>query len=307
MQASRCGASELTSAGRRCSGSTGRWWNVASLSDRGPARPVLTLGPRPVTRSSDRRMRRLAAVGPNARTCVIEADGTRAMMEIPARRRTISSTTALRSLRHTAGPGPTAPRGPELAPGAQISIWVKPSRSALLQASLIASKCGSPASIRRRVAHPALRPSRSPQGRAASRPTGSTAASNPSTAAPPSARPQARSSGRHHPVEDRLAVLVLADLQEGRVLGRLDEVAFGVDQEQPHLAALAAGPPRSSTPVARLVHAAQLLVDVARTSGSVLPTISATSSIVGAFMIEVFSASRRDRRSPLQPGDASSG
>ena len=46
-----------------------------------------------------------------------------------------------------------------------------------------------------------------------------------------------RGLGPHHPVEDRLAVLVLADLQERRVVGRLDEVALRVDQEQPHLPA----------------------------------------------------------------------
>ena len=38
----------------------------------------------------------------------------------------------------------------------------------------------------------------------------------------------------HRPVEDRLAVFVLADLEEGRLLPALDEVAGGVDHEEPH-------------------------------------------------------------------------
>jgi uncharacterized protein len=41
-----------------------------------------------------------------------------------------------------------------------------------------------------------------------------------------------------HPVEDRLAVLGLADLQERRLARRLDEVAGGIDLEQPVPAAL---------------------------------------------------------------------
>ena len=38
--------------------------------------------------------------------------------------------------------------------------------------------------------------------------------------------------GLHHAVDDRLAVLVLTDLEERRVVGGLDEVALGVDVEQ---------------------------------------------------------------------------
>ena len=38
--------------------------------------------------------------------------------------------------------------------------------------------------------------------------------------------------GLRHAVDDRLAVLVLADLEVGRVVGRLDEVALGIDVEE---------------------------------------------------------------------------
>ena len=41
-----------------------------------------------------------------------------------------------------------------------------------------------------------------------------------------------------HAVEDRLAVFMLADLQEGRVRRRLDEIAGGIDLEQPRRPAL---------------------------------------------------------------------
>ncbi len=41
-----------------------------------------------------------------------------------------------------------------------------------------------------------------------------------------------------HAVEDRLAVFGLADLEEGRVGRRLDEIAGGIDLEQPHAAPL---------------------------------------------------------------------
>jgi hypothetical protein len=38
--------------------------------------------------------------------------------------------------------------------------------------------------------------------------------------------------GLHHAIDDRLAVLVLIDLEEGRVTGRLDEVPFRIDVEE---------------------------------------------------------------------------
>ena len=43
-----------------------------------------------------------------------------------------------------------------------------------------------------------------------------------------------RGRARDHAVDDRLAVLGLAGLEERRVDPGLDEVAFGVDAEQPH-------------------------------------------------------------------------
>src|SRR6185369_14350113 len=44
--------------------------------------------------------------------------------------------------------------------------------------------------------------------------------------------------GPDDPVEDRLAVFMLADLEEGRIGRRLDEIAGGIELEQPHAAAL---------------------------------------------------------------------
>jgi hypothetical protein len=41
-----------------------------------------------------------------------------------------------------------------------------------------------------------------------------------------------RGVGRDHAVDDGLAVLGFADLEVGRFRRRLDEVAFGIDQEQ---------------------------------------------------------------------------
>ena len=46
-------------------------------------------------------------------------------------------------------------------------------------------------------------------------------------------RPQAEWSPGDHAIDDRLAVLRFTGLEVGRVDPRLDEVAFGIDPEQP--------------------------------------------------------------------------
>jgi hypothetical protein len=93
--------------------------------------------------------------------------------------------------------------------------------------------------------------------------------------------------GLDHAVQDRLAVFVLADLQEGRVLGRLDEIALGIDQEHPH------PPPLRWPATIMLADAPCFMVasfssNLARAPASVRPTISATFSMVGAFRMRGF-------------------